>query len=591
MRKNPNFSDVSDYVDKHDADGLPQINITILRNVMLESIENYLKYFALKDGLSASISFGNYDNIIQDAISVNGILDVNTDYVFIFAKLEHLSPKLAYGFVQQTPEEIEFEKHKIFTFIETTLGSIRKRSNAMITWHSFELPLYPAFGTIDASGNAMQTAVINELNDYLRSRLSGEKSAYLIDMNLCIARIGGANFYDQRYWHIGKAPYSLVALEQIAGENHKLIRAQRGKNKKCIVLDCDNTLWGGVIGEDGLNGINLGSEFPGSAFKELQHEILNLYHRGIILALCSKNNEADVWEVFDKHLGMVLKKEHISAFRINWHDKAQNLKSIAHELNIGLDSLVFVDDSDFETNLVKQILPEVEVIHLPPKQVVSYREIIASCGLFDSLNLTEEDRKRGQMYKAESERLRLKEDSQQNIDEFLRSLEMKVKIRIANHDSVPRVSQLTQKTNQFNLTTKRYSEAEIMTYIESTDTSVLYISLSDRFGDMGVIGVAILKFAEHHCEVDTFLLSCRALGRGIESIFLNACIALTKSKGRETLIGQYFKTIKNEQVSDFYLKEGFDCVSQDEFARKFLFSVSEVERKLPEHFNEVIITI
>ena len=591
MSNNLSFPEINDYVNNHKGEGLSNLRIVILRNIMVETIENYLKYLALKNGFSASVNFGNYDNIIQDAIAENGIFSAPTDYVLIFTKLEHLSPNLTYSFTQQTLEQLEFEKQSVFTFIDITIKAIREKTDAMIAWHCFEHPLYPAFGIMDVSSNTMQTAVIDELNNYLRSRLSKEKSAYLVNLNLCISRIGASNFYDQRYWHLGKAPYSLFAVEQIAAENFKLIRAQRGKNRKCIVLDCDNTLWGGVIGEDGLNGIKLGNEFPGSAFKELQCEIVTLYHRGIVLALCSKNNEADVWDVFENHPGMVLKKEHIATSRINWCDKAQNIESIARELNIGLDSLVFVDDSEFEINLVKQILPEVEVIHLPKNKAFSYREIIASCGLFDTLSFTEEDRKRGQMYKAEAERSKLKKNSGQNISQFLQSLEMKVEINMANYDTISRVSQLTQKTNQFNLTTKRYSEAEIEKFTNSSDMSVLYVNLRDRFGDMGIIGVAIVKCFSYNCEIDTFLLSCRALGRGIDSVLLNACITLTKNKGREHLLGQYFITTKNGQVSDFFLKEGFECIFNDGSSSKYSFEMLRVERKSPEYFKEILVNI
>jgi FkbH-like protein len=380
-------------------------------------------------------------------------------------------------------------------------------------------------------------------------------------------------------------------VEQIASENFKLIRAQRGLNKKCLVLDCDNTLWGGIIGEDGLGGIKLGSEYPGSAFKEFQQEILTLYHRGILLALCSKNNEADVWEVFDKHPGMVIKKNHIVASRINWDNKAQNLAAIAIELNISLDSLVFVDDSDFETNLVKQMLPMVEVIHLPKQHAINYRAMIASCGLFDTLRLTEEDRKRGQMYKAESERNRLKQDASKNIDEFLRSLEMKVEIKLADHATTTRIAQLTQKTNQFNLTTKRYSEAEIGRFADDADMSVLYVKMSDRFGDLGIIGVAIVNHVEKNSELDTFLLSCRALGRGIETLLLDTCIAITQKKGREILTGQYVKTAKNGQVSDFYTKEGFECIFDDGVTSKHAVEVMQAVRGQPGCFKEVIFAI
>jgi FkbH-like protein len=256
---------------------------------------------------------------------------------------------------------------------------------------------------------------------------------------------------------------------------------------------------------------------------------------------------------------MVLKEDHISTFQINWEDKITNLKRITQDLNISLDSLVFIDDSEFEINLVRMALPEVEVIHIPKSKVVESKDILASCGLFDTLALSEEDKKRGSLYKTEIKR---KELLAQSIDmkTYFKSLEMKLDICFADEFAIPRIAQLTQKTNQFNLTTKRYSEADIKSFADSKSSDVIYVGLNDRFGDSGIVGICILRYKDDKAFIDTFLLSCRVLGRGVEDAFLSNVLKLAKIRGREEVVGEYYATRKNSQVSGFYSKRGFDNV-------------------------------
>ncbi|MBK7917804.1 MAG: HAD family hydrolase [Chloroflexi bacterium] len=363
-------------------------------------------------------------------------------------------------------------------------------------------------------------------------------------------------------------------MGEIADEVFKFIRVTKGKIKKCLVLDCDNTLWGGIIGEDGLAGIKLGKTYPGSPFYEFQQEILNLHHRGVILALCSKNNEADVWEVFHNHPDMVLKQEHIAAAQINWNDKASNLRQIASDLNIGLDSLVFVDDSEFEVNLVQQNLPEVEVIHLPATKSVHYRDILASYSGFDTLTLTEEDKKRGAMYRAEVTRNKLRQEVT-DLASYYQSLEMVAEINFADTFTIPRIAQLTQKTNQFNLTTRRYTEADVTAMVESPSVDIISLRLGDSFGDLGLVGVCILKYDQTWAEIDTFLLSCRALGRMAEDLFLGHVLELVKVREFHLVKGTYLSTRKNAQVKDFYVKQGFTTIAETPERIMFEYDLSK----------------
>lgn len=582
---NVTYSQIQEILNTEDFSKFPPLNIVVLRNVMIDSIVPYLKYLAYQMGFEAKVALGEYDNIVQEALGrQNGLIREDTDCVMVFMRMETLSWNLSRNFVALSADEISRETANIKEHITNVLTGIRKQTNGMILWQNFELPLYPTLGIWDSQLSRGEWNTIRELNEFLRGALKNIPNAYCVDLNLCLGRLGIKNFYDQRYWHIGKAPYSREALQEISGENFKFIRSLKGKSKKCLVLDCDNVLWGGIVGEDGLPGIKLGKTYPGSAYYEFQQEILNLFNRGVLIALCSKNNPDDVWEVFRNHPDMVLKEKHITVAEINWDDKATNLKKIAANLNIGLDSLVFVDDSDFEINLVKQALPEVTVIHLPHTQAVEYRNVLVQCGLFDTLTVSAEDRERGAMYKAETERKKL-QGQVTDLKEYLKSLEMSVELKFADNFTMPRIAQLTQKTNQFNLTTRRYSEADIKKYSEAKDADVFSLSITDKFGNSGLVGVCILKYQDRKAVFDTFLLSCRVLGRGVEEVFLSQALKLAQHRGCEIAIGEYIPTSKNSQIRDFLPKQGFAPLPEAEHS--FGFRLSGPIKEEPAYFKSI----
>ncbi|MBM4149926.1 MAG: HAD-IIIC family phosphatase [Lentisphaerae bacterium] len=584
------YSEIQDFLNQADLSKLPSLRIAVLRNIMVEPVEPYLRYLAYQMGFQAQVAFGDYDNIYQEAVGGQGnLLGPDTDYVLVFTKLETLSPTLARSYTLVDSERIQAETERIRDYVDNVLSGIRRQTNAVILWHGFELCIYPALGIMDSQSPDGQNAAVGSLNEMLKSSLRNAGNAYFVDLTLCLARLGAAQFYDHRYWHIGRAPFTRQALREIAGEDLKFVRALKGKVKKCLALDCDGVLWGGVIGEDGLAGIGLGQTHPGSAYYELQQEILSLYHRGIILALCSKNNEEDVWEVFRRHPDMILKEEHIATSQVNWRDKAANLRQIAQDLNIGLDSLVFLDDSDFEVNLIRQVLPEVEVLHLAPARATEYRSILAACGLFDTLTLSTEDRKRGAMYKAEVARKQLQGHAT-SMEDYLKALEMVLEVRLADEFTIGRIAQLTQKTNQFNLTTKRYSEDDIRSLAGSSRSNVMYVKVSDRFGEYGIVGVCILKYEDRRATLDTFLLSCRVLGRGVEDAFLAEALSLARARGFEIARGEYCATQKNGQVADFYVKRGFEASKNETESERQVFEckLSDETNHEPSFFKQIV---
>lgn len=543
---------------------LPELHMSILRNITLEPIESYWKYLAYQMGYKAAVQWGQYDRILDEAIrGKEDIFGSNVDCILIFMKLENFSWNLARNLPGLNDQQIQLEINRINNYVVEVLENIRHKTQAPILWHGFEIPSYPSEALCHGQMKNGHVSVIGHLNTCLQEFLQKALNAYFVDLNRILLRLGYKNFYDFRFWHIGQQPFTLEGLKEIAMEDFKWIRAIKGKNKKCLVLDCDNVLWGGIIGEDGLAGIKLGKTYPGSMYYEFQQEILNLYHQGILIALCSKNNEEDVFEVLEKHPGMLLKKEHIVTAKINWRNKTENLKQIAEDLNLGLDSLVMVEDSPFEAGLVQRFLPEVEVLEFNAEKPFEYRNILSSCGLFETLISSKEDQTRTQMYQTEAKRKEMRKEAL-SLEDYYKTLEMELAIHLVDDFSVPRLAQLTQRTNQFNLTTRRYTESDVRKLQRNSLADILYIQLKDKLGDSGIVGVCILKYKDQKAVMDTFLLSCRVLGRDVEKAFLNQALCLAQKKGCTSVIGEYYPTPKNVQVKDFYLSQGFKMIEADD---------------------------
>lgn len=340
------------------------------------------------------------------------------------------------------------------------------------------------------------------------------------------------------------------------------------QRKKCLVLDLDNTLWGGVLGEDGVDGIKLGGDYPGKAYSCWQRALLQLERNGVILAVCSKNNEADVDEAWQHNPHMILNREHFSALRINWQDKATGISEIAEELNIGLDSIVFLDDNPAERELIKQALPQVEVPDFPLKPyrlMPFFKELVEK--YFRIYAVTSEDRAKTEQYRANAQR-RAEESRFIDMESFLYSLDMRLDIIPADEHNLPRIAQMTQKTNQFNLTTRRYTEADICQRMEQ-GWRVYCMSVSDRFGDSGITAAILLQpMGDDEINIDSLLLSCRILGKGIEEAFIKTVFNLLRLDGYRTVTGDYFPTAKNHQTADFLDRMGMTMETTDDSGAK-----------------------
>ena len=397
--------------------------------------------------------------------------------------------------------------------------------------------------------------MIEELNKSLRNISKTHNSVYVYDFNQFVSKYGEKNVFDYRQFYVGDIQITFNFIPYLANDLMGYIKPFSSKNKKCIVLDLDNTLWGGIIGEDGFDGIELGHTSNGKAFVDFQKHLLSLWHQGIILAINSKNNYDDAMKVIQEHPNMILREKNFASIQINWNDKAQNLNQIASEINIGTNSMVFFDDDKINQERIKQEFPEVLTIELP-KDSSQYSSILKEINDFNVLQRTDEDAKRGEMYAQQRERNELKQ-SISNIDDFLKQLNIQVKIKKSNEFLIPRISQLTLKTNQFNLTTKRYHEEEIREFTNNKNYEVGCAQVEDKFGDNGITGVYIVDKNEKNWIIDTFLLSCRIMGRGIEDAILSQILKDAKQNGVEEVRAKFIPTEKNKPSENFLSDFGF----------------------------------
>jgi FkbH-like protein len=420
----------------------------------------------------------------------------------------------------------------------------------------------PDLGLFDAQGEGSQAALRATIRaragTALRERVAG---ATLLDLDSLFAQVGLDAGFDRRFWYSARFPFTPPAAAELARRVVALGVALKRPRAKVIALDADNTLWGGVIGEDGIEGIALGPDYPGACYVDFQRRIEGLQQRGFILVLVSKNNEADVLEVLRTHPHMLLREDAFAAMRVNWRPKVDNLADLAEELQLGLDSFVFVDDSDYEVALMRRELPMVDCIQVPAR-AVDVPACLDRVPRLEILALTAEDRAKTAMYAAERERRKLRrtmEGEGVDLAAYLRSLDMRMTIGLDDARRVKRISQLTNKTNQFNLTTRRYDEGAIAAMVADPSWTVAHFSLADSFGDSGVVGVALIeRLAPARARLDSFLMSCRVIGREAEAAFLSALLRRLAGDGVRQVDAEFLPTPKNALASGFLAANDFE---------------------------------
>ena len=523
------------------------LSIGLSSSATIELLGLYLRKHGLLSGTHITIHHGNYDDPIGD---VDLFLSAGVEHMVLLPFLDTLMPSLEAQLECLTPElltakelevrnryRVAFEKAKSFKSI--FLGNFHRLGHAA-----------------DVSGADAVGAALTRFNQVLREEAAAFPNVRMIDTEDVVRTVGHAAAFDARFYFRSKAPYTGTYFNELA---RRVASATRGFGThfyKVLVLDCDNTLWGGVIGEDLMGGIKLGPyDYPGNIFWRMQHEFAALERNGILLCLCSKNNPADVDEVFQKHPEMVLKPTQIVVKKVNWNDKPTNLRELAQELNVGLDSMVFLDDSSFECEAVRQQLPMVKTMQVPatlseyPRVVREIKELFLAGGISaDSRGKTEQYRQR-----ADAVALQAQFESQ---DAYLASLEIKVELSCNATASVARISELSMKSNQFNLTTLRYSEAEVIKLMHSPNSAVYSVFVSDKFGKAGLTGVVFMRYLDSVAQIDNFLMSCRVIGRGVETAIWSQIANNAVRRGCAALRATFIPSAKNVQVADFYARLG-----------------------------------
>jgi FkbH-like protein len=539
-------------------DSLPltKFKLAILRSFTVEPIVPLLRAEALAYGIDLEIHVSDFNTYAQDILDEKSSLyRFVPNAVVLAVRADEAAPELWSGFADLSPEVAQEAADRAVRGYEQRVRTFRQHSQAALIVHSLERPAFASLGLLDDQSDSGQSGLIRQINRELRRIASDNHGVYVLDYEGLMARHGSLHWHDERKWQMARLPISANHLLDMAREWMRFVVPLSGRIAKVLVVDLDNTLWGGVIGEDGMAGIKVGAEYPGAAYQALQRTLLDLSRKGILLAVCSKNNLDDALEAIDKHPGMLLRSRHFAAMRINWTDKAQNLREIARELNVGIDSLAFVDDNPFEREQVRTAVPEVTVIDLP-KSPLEYSAAVRSCAVFERLALSAEDQQRTEMYAAEKQRSGAEQNFQSKED-FFRYLEQEAELEPVSELNLARIAQLTQKTNQFNLTTRRYTETQIAEMAKKPEWQIFSIRVRDRFGDHGLVGVAITRDLGDECEVDSFLLSCRVIGRTVETALLAHLAESAAQRGRKQLFGWFLPTKKNAPARDFYEQHGF----------------------------------
>lgn len=515
-------------------------------------------YAALNDTV---IDFTDIDyNLIEAQI-----LDPNSDLYTIapeYTLIYMCTEKLYHSFAEST-NKVKFAED-MYSKILQYWNIINDNMHTSILQFTFVENNDGVFGNYGLKTEESFLFQVKKLNFLLACGCQAVKNVFLIDLNSVQNQVGRDRFYDDKLYYVAKMPISLEVLPEVAKQVFDVVSAIRGRIKKCVICDLDNTLWGGVIGDDGLCGIQIGELGIGQAFENFQQWLKQLKERGIILGVCSKNNEDTAKEPFLKHPEMVLHMDDFSIFVANWEDKASNLRYIQKTLNIGMDSIVFLDDNPFERNLVRSMIPDITVPELPEDPAL-YLKYLKSLNLFETASFSASDKERTAQYRSEISRVNA-EKSFASYDEYLESLQMVATVCPFDEFQTPRIAQLTQRSNQFNLRTVRCTENDIAAITSDDRYITRYFMLRDKFGDHGLISVVILKkLDEDTVFVENWLMSCRVLKRGMEEFIADAIIAAAKEAGFSQVIGEYIKTPKNAMVQDLYQKLGFVPVGDSRF--------------------------
>jgi FkbH-like protein len=534
----------------------PTIRIAILADCATQQLALLLRVLLGEAGLRAEVYEAPFAAIeLESCAPDSGLYCFAPDAVIVL----NCAQALRAAHARQGNEQADFAAQHLARIVGVW-AAVQSHCEAMILQSTFALPPDSPYGNFGLSVPGSLRASVAALNAGIAAAARDCARVRIHDVEGVASWVGRGRFFDERAWDLWKAPCSLEELPRVANNMVSVLLALRGGVVKCVVTDLDNTLWGGVIGDDGLDGIVLSAHGGGAgeSYVRLQQFLKQLRARGVLLAVCSKNEATTALEPFLKHPDMMLRRDDIAVFVANWEDKASGIRRIRDELGIGLDSMVFLDDSPFERNLVRELLPEVIVPELP-EDPSSFVAFLSELNLFETAYLSSEDRQRAALYQHEAQRRAVAAHSA-SVQDYLRSLDMRAVLARFDRFHMPRIAQLMQRSNQFNLCTRRLSEAQCAALAEDQVFIPLYAKLSDRFGDHGLISVVVLERDEQALLVRDWLMSCRVLARGVEQFLMNYVVTQATKLGLRHVIGEYIPTAKNAMVRDFFAQFGFTRV-------------------------------
>jgi FkbH-like protein len=532
---------------------LESFRLGLIGNGTLDLLIPILVATAARHGLALECIDADYGQVTQEALDPSSRINTaKPEAVLLAIDYRGLPLQFIAGDAAAERADIDGAVAQITTIRE----SIRLHSGAIVIVQTVPPPPETLFGSFDCIVPGTPRRLIERLNHAITESLA-DTDDLVLDVALLAETVGLGAWHSPTLWNMAKTSFDDSCLPIYADHVIRLIAASRGRSRKCLILDLDNTVWGGVIGDDGLEGIKIAQgDATGEAHLAVQQLALSLRRRGVVLAVSSKNTDEVARVPFREHPEMLLKEEHFAVFQANWNDKATNIKAIAEELSLGLDAMVFLDDNPVERALVRQVLPQVAVPELP-EDPAWYARTLAAAGYFESIAFSAEDRTRADMYQSNARRVALQNQTG-DLDAYLASLEMEIRFAPFDRTGRARISQLINKSNQFNLTTRRYSEAEVAAAEDESGVFTLQVRLVDRFGDNGMISVVICRpNAPFVWAIDTWLMSCRVLGRQVEQMVLREIVHHARAAGIQTLLGTYYPTGKNALVRDHYHKLGF----------------------------------
>ena len=533
------------------------LKLALLSDAATQRFVPLLRTLFHRYGVNAEIYEGRFDAIELEVYdSKSGLYEFAPHAVVMLNAVQALRatflrcPDGPGGFVGQTAEKIG----RIWE-------AVQSRSSATVIQSNFVLPYERFFGNFDHKVPESLYATVSALNARIAEDARRRSGVLINDVEAIASWVGRRNWFDDRFWDSAKSFCTLDCLARVAKNIVDIVMASRGRTIKCIVVDLDNTLWGGCIGDDGLDGIQLSAHGDGEAFVRLQLYLRELRNRGILLAVCSKNQMENALLPFEKHPEMILKRDDVAVFVANWNDKADNIRQIRETLNIGFDSMVFLDDNPFERNLVRELIPDITVPELP-EDPADYVRAISDLNLFETTSFSAEDVKRTELYRVEAESKQARA-SFASVEEFLQSLNMRVEVSRFDPFHLPRIAQLMQRSNQFNLTTRRLSEVECKALMDHERWIPLYAKLADRLADHGLVSIVVLEVCEMELAIRDWLMSCRVLSRGLEQFVMNLVFDHARRLRLDRVTGEYLPTVKNSMVKNFFAQFGFTKLSED----------------------------